>query len=115
MKNKKLVIGGFVLFLLLMGTHFYRHFSYIGASRESVESCLSDKNDRGETGTPCIEMRETADMAFNSATALDILIPVVMFNLFLILAAHLDKAETRIDELEKRIDASGEFLASYDD
>lgn len=106
MKNKKYLIGGLIVFLLFIGAEVVGHYLYIRSSDQRLENCLTYYQDREQSGHQCHEITSAANAAFSSATARDIPTYLFIFFVILFLSTRMDKAETRIGELEKKLDGA---------
>ena len=105
MKQKRFLIVGIFLFVLMIAADFTHLYLYHERSSRNLDNCLTRSDESKQVFNECFAIKSAADVAFSSATSSHI-VPtyLVIFLTFIIVGSRLDRAEKRIEELESRRD-----------
>lgn len=102
MRQRKLLLIGFLIFSILIISDFAFRYLYHERAFKRHERCLERKNEQPDTADLCDEIYSAADAAFSDATSNHLLTYFALFALFSLLVSKLDRTEKRVKELEDR-------------
>lgn len=102
MRQKKLLVIGFLVFSILTVSDFAFRYLYHERAFKRHERCQVRKNELSDTADLCDDIYSAADNAFSDATSNHLLTYFALFALFSLVVSKLDMTEKRLKELEDR-------------